>query len=1193
MRQRTYEPSSNLIHFKVRLTAAYIFFIDSLPKESRHEHHLKLVASYIIIPYLGFFGFGNFLAMNKPRRTKIMKIINLTVVNFNSHYLLLLLLLIFLGSAETWAKPAAPDTGQNSTTLEITKDTLHAKIKAINTRQELDEAQKSKVLSIYQAAQDNLSNREGFKARIIDFTQAIKQAPEKTKKLQKEIEQTLIKASKQKPEDFTRIPTEELNQRLISEKEKISNLDEQLKKLGNELALQQARPQLISEETVTAKQDFEATQKKLEDPAISAVSKLEAEANQVYLKTLLDSRTTELKMLNVEAISNPARVELIKAEFQLLGIQKNALIPVITALDNLSTERQQQDAKDTQEALNQAEKELSGKNPLIQAMTRENIQYSRDLQAITAKIENYTEQKTKVDAQASEIDNNFKSAEKKISLAGLSPALGNILREQRRNLPTQDQLNLQSETIKNETELTSLEQFKIEDKLKQLNDIDADLQEIMEQQVDPKLPVDQRMTIQAELGVLLNSQKELLNKLAITNITYLRILGDFDFSRQQMVSQTTKFATYLDENLLWVKSTDPVDASYIAGLFHSTQWLLSPLNWMAFIKDTLRVALQNPFLTFIGVLGLVLLLLGENWAKQQLTAISVNVEKNYTDNFNYTLQALAYTLMLALPIPLFSYYFGWLLSSNLHVVDFTRAIGKGLQSASIPLLFLQFLYCLFADEGITRKHFQWQKNNTSLLRKQIAWLRFVAVLAVFIINSTAASKVSLYSDNLGRLALIISMIAMTVFGGRLLNPASGLLHGYIKANPDGWITKLRYIWYTAVICIPVVIIGFAVAGYYLSALELQVQLIVLLRLIFLVTILHAMVIRWLTLVNRQLAIKNAEQKRKAAALTEKKSAAGVDEALLPVDEQIIDIPKINEQTIRLLNVFIGFTLVIGFWMILKTILPAFSFLERIVLWQHLVISDNQQSYQPVTLTNLMLAGLYFFIAVVSVRNFSGVMELLVFSRLAIAAGGRYAVNQLAKYTLVTIGFISIANELGGSWSQVQWLVAALSVGLGFGLQEIFANLVSGIILLFERPIRVGDTVTIGNVSGKVSRIQMRATTLIDEDSKDLIVPNKIFITSQLVNWTLTDSISRVVIHVGIAYGSDVDLALKVMIDAVRSTPLVLTEPAPSVLLESFGDNSLNFFIRFYVGELSNRLPATHDLNIRLEKALREHTIVIL
>ncbi len=1121
-----------------------------------------------------------------------MKSIDLPVLYSKMYALIFLLLLTFFGVADAGAETVTPDKGQKNTTFEITKDTLQAKIEAINTREGLDDALKSKVLSIYQSAQDNLVNIENFKARIIDFNQALKQAPERTKKLQQEIEQTLLKVSKQKNEDFTKIPTEELDQRLIIEKGKISTLDEQLKKLENELVLQQSRPQLIREETVTAKQDLEAIQKKLEGSADKAGSKLEAEARPIYLKTLVDSRTAELKALEVEAISNPVRVELLKTRFRLLDIQKNVLIPITTAIENLSTDRREQEAKDMQDALSQAEKELSGKHPLIQTRTRENIQYSRDLQAIAAKIENYTEQKTKLDAQAIEIEDDFKSADKKISLAGLSPALGKILREQRRNLTTQDQFTLQSETIQNETALTSLEQFKIEDQLKQLTDLDSGLQQVMATQVDPKLPVEQRMMIQAELRVLLNSQKELLNKLAIDYTTYLRTLGDFDFARQQMVIQATKFASYLDENLLWVKSSDPVNVDTLAGLYHSTTWLLSPFNWMALTKDMLKVALQKPFLIFMGLLSLVVLLLTKSRAKQQLATISVNVEKIYTDSFIYTLQAMAYTLILVLPIPLFSYYLGWLLSSNIHVVDFTRAIGEGLKSASIPLLFLQFFYRLFADEGIACKHFQWQKNNVRLFRKQIAWLRFIAVITVFIISTTSASKVSLHSDNLGRLALIISMIALAVFGGRLLNPNSGLLKSFINSHPEGWLAKLRYIWYPAIIFIPLVVIGFAVAGYYLSALELQVQLIISLRLIFLVMIIHELVVRWLTLINRQLAIKNAQQKRKAAFITEKHPTTGGEDPVIPVEEQLIDIPKINAQTIRLLHVFITLSLVIGFWIIWKNILPAFSFLDRIVLWQHLVTSDNQESYQPVTLTNLLLAGLYFFIAVVSVRNFSGIMELLVFRRLAIEAGGRYAVNQLANYTLITIGFISIANELGGSWSQVQWLVAALSVGLGFGLQEIFANMVSGIILLFERPIRVSDTVTIGTVTGKVSRIQMRATTLIDWDQKEHVVPNKTFITSQLVNWTLTDTITRVEIIVGIAYGSDIELAHKVMLDTVISTPLVLAEPAPSVLISGFGENALTFSIRIFVSELAHRLPVSHDLYMRLEKVLREHKIEI-
>lgn len=1114
------------------------------------------------------------------------------LVNLPNSMLLLILLITLCSATDTWAKTSPSKIASGLNTLDVSKESLKAKIAAINSRQGLDEASKTKVLSIYQSAEDNLNNADRFSAQAISFKSAINNAPEETKKLQKEIEQALSKAGKQKFEDFGNISTAELEQRLIIEKGKISNFDEQLKKLESELSAQNARPQLIREELLSAQQELDTAQKKLLQPIGKPDTKLDTEAQQLLLKSLIQGRTAEIKMLEVEAISNPARVDLLKAQLQFFDLQKSALTQIATEVENVLSVRRQQEAQEMQDALSQAEKELAGKHALIQKTTRENIEYSRYLQTITAKIEQYAEQKTKIETQASAIEQDFKSAEKKISLAGLSPALGKILREQRRNLSTKAELELQSQTIQSETALTSLEQFKIEDALKQLMDIDASLKSMM-QEVDDKLAIEQRMMVQAELRVLLNNKKELLNKLLVADTTYLRILGDFDFARQQMAVQAQKFAAYLDERLLWVPSSEPINTDFIAGLYHSVQWLLSPINWMIAIEDTLKLGLKHPFLVFLGILSVVVLPLCKKWAKQQLEDISKKVEKIYTDHFSHTLKALGCTLILVLPLPLLMACFGWFLSHNIEINDFTKSVGAGLRGAATPLFFIQFFYHLFAPQGIARKHFQWQQANAKLLRQQIAWLRFVIVPTAFIVTSTSTSEQTAHSDNLGRLGLILAMLALALFMSRALNPAKGLLQQYLTLHPNGWIARLRYVWYAAACCTPLVIIGFAVAGYFLSALELQQQLIISLRMIFLVIIIHEMVFRWLTLVNRELAIKNARQKRKTAILSDKHPVvSGGEDPILPIDEQQIDIPKINAQTIKILNVFIGFSLIIGFWVIWKNILPAFSFLEQIVLWQHLVNTDGQEGYQPVTMVNLLLAGLYSFIIIVSVLNLSGVMELLLFSRLPIETGGRYAVNQLSKYLLITIGFISVANELGGSWSQVQWLVAALSVGLGFGLQEIFANMVSGIILLFERPIRVGDTVTIGNVTGKVSRIQMRATTLIDMDQKDLIVPNKTFITSQLTNWSLTDAVTRIVIPVGIAYGSNVELAHKVMLETVRSTPLVLTDPEPCVLFIAFGESSMDFSIRVFVSELGNRLPVTHALHIRLEQALREHKIAI-
>jgi potassium efflux system protein len=155
-----------------------------------------------------------------------------------------------------------------------------------------------------------------------------------------------------------------------------------------------------------------------------------------------------------------------------------------------------------------------------------------------------------------------------------------------------------------------------------------------------------------------------------------------------------------------------------------------------------------------------------------------------------------------------------------------------------------------------------------------------------------------------------------------------------------------------------------------------------------------------------------------------------------------------------------------------------------------------------------------------------------------------------------------------------------------------ANFICGLIVLFERPFRVGDTVTIGDVSGTVSRIRIRATTILDWDRKELIVPNKEFITGRLINWSLSDPISRFIVRVGIAYGSDTELAEKLLLKVLNENPLVLKDPKPSAYFLGFGDNSLNFELRLFINNIDNRLPVQHELHKAIDREFRKAGIVI-
>jgi potassium-dependent mechanosensitive channel len=241
---------------------------------------------------------------------------------------------------------------------------------------------------------------------------------------------------------------------------------------------------------------------------------------------------------------------------------------------------------------------------------------------------------------------------------------------------------------------------------------------------------------------------------------------------------------------------------------------------------------------------------------------------------------------------------------------------------------------------------------------------------------------------------------------------------------------------------------------------------------------------------------------------------------------------------------------------------------------------------------LGLAMLLVIITVVAAKNLPGLLELVFLQRLSLEPSSRYTITTLAQYTIVAIGIVLIFKTMGGNWSQIQWLVAAMGVGLGFGLQEIFGNFVSGLIILFERPVRVGDIVTVGDTTGTVSKIRIRATTITNWDKQELLVPNKEFITSQLLNWTLSDQTNRIVVTVGVAYGSDVKRALQLMAEAAQENEHVLEDPKPILTFEGFGDNALTLILRCYLSSLEFRIFTISALHESINRKFEEAGIAI-
>jgi len=1070
----------------------------------------------------------------------------------------------------------------------LSSNDIQQHIQAIKDRPNLNDELKKRILADYYESDDNLAELTSQDAKAEEFKQSIGSLPLESKQLQQKISDTEASLKTRKADKFAQFPIDELEQRLIVEKSRLSDLDAEISRNESQINELVNRPQVVRERIAEIKARQGAAQEELLALQNRPGSLLiEKEARQAVLETRLRLASSSLKALEMESISAPMRLQLQKDRQHLLSLDREQLTLLIDELDNLLIEKRQQQISKEQAELLQAEKAAEGKPPLIRAATQQNMAYNRSLQEVNKSMELYLSKKNEIEARNKQLEKDFHSAEQKINLAGLSPVLGNLLREQRRNLPQRNQFGDLNDSIQHEIAVVGLETFKLDEAKKQLADVNQALLAQLAQSTDDAYNDSDKLSLRTELRMLLNDQKDLVVRLSSVYAEYSRVLGDVDFNLQQMLTASDKFGAYLDQRLLWVPSAPVISEDYLKDIFYSLLWFLNPANWLKMLVSLAKGIVSAPWL-----LPVLVAIIGLHWrykqtAKQSvLRLLSKNGNNPYANSFGQLLLGLAAILWLTLLWPLLMLWLAWVLQMHHGADMFSLAIADGLVATAFSLTVVQFFYRVFRPEGVAQVLFLWQQQTAQLVFQQLKWSRFVVLPCIFIIAMTGSDLFSEHSYALGRTAQIVMMLALAYVFHRLFHPLQGLGKAFY-ATSKNWISRLRYFWYGVVVAMPLVVIGFAVAGYYQSALELQDKLVLTLRLLIMTVFFNALAIRWLDVTKRQLAIQNARHKRKQADQVN----SGV-EGVIPLEENLHDISMINQQSTKLLTTIISATVLVGLWMIWSDILPAFSFFERVELWQYQQMQEGKEVSLSVTLVNLFVCLLYAGLTAVFVGNFPALVDLLTVDRFAMTPGSRYALIQLVRYSLITIAFLAIANELGGSWSQVQWLVAALSVGLGFGLQEIFANMVSGIILLFERPIRVGDTVTVGNVTGRVSRIQMRATHIVDWDRKELVVPNKIFITDQLINWTLSDTVTRLVMPVGVAYGSDPDLVERILKEAISATDLVLDDPEPTVSLSAFGESSLDFKLNVFVRELGDRMQVTDELHKRIYAALREHHIEV-
>ncbi|MEN8758267.1 MAG: mechanosensitive ion channel domain-containing protein, partial [Desulfobacterales bacterium] len=207
-------------------------------------------------------------------------------------------------------------------------------------------------------------------------------------------------------------------------------------------------------------------------------------------------------------------------------------------------------------------------------------------------------------------------------------------------------------------------------------------------------------------------------------------------------------------------------------------------------------------------------------------------------------------------------------------------------------------------------------------------------------------------------------------------------------------------------------------------------------------------------------------------------------------------------------------------------------------------------------------------------------------------GVRFSIGRLVHYALILFGFMFALSALGFELSKITIMLSALGVGIGFGLQGIANNFFSGLILLFERPVRVGDVIQITGEWAEIKKIGIRATTVQTFDRADRIIPNNKLISDEVINWTLTNRQVRLIVPVGVAYGSDIDLVTDMLMACAQTNPKVATKPEPRVMFLNFGESSLDFELRVYVADFDHRIEVRSKLHYQIVRSFRAANIEI-
>lgn len=990
---------------------------------------------------------------------------------------------------------------------------------------------------------------------------------ERVTELQVALEELRSKSAEDEDRD-EELSDGEIEKRLIGVRSEIEDGRKRVELLKERAVAFGVESAAAAERLVRMQAELSAVDELLRDT--SAAKSLEEEAQRLVNRSEKTRLASAIALLRFQLENRDQLEGLLELEMEV----ETTRLADRTALESELRERlqliRQVETRETRKESERVADRISGDDPERLAYAERTTQLARELETVTQSQSGVVRQLTDLNEKARELSNDYEALRKQVESFGSSVAVGRLLLLRRGEVLADSRLVGNVSDTRHRLTLVTERRIDLT--------VGAEGRELGNR---PNGALDEDPLYQNRRKVLDDLVKAYRDQsIALTNLLATQL---------QFQGIQNRFTLAMDEWLIGTRTSRHLgirDLPLVLGEMLSA----SKATLVERYRD-LRSLVQSPsegILALFAAAGALMLL--RRPINRYRDRIRDRTRRIRTDRIWFPLVELLGTLVRVSPLPLVIFGLGWLLDGSLGLGS-ASGHGFGFRFAGVSLFVLMGISDIGREQGLGPVYLKWNREWCRHYRRELrhftpllVFLSFLAHGSVSVANARGLEEIRGY--------LFVILIASWIFVYRLLRSGSAWMEQE-GAKPDSWIARRRY-WVLVALSVPILFGGYALMmgyGYTVGVMlrEFGKSVWVWIAL----TVIRGIVERALSLSNRKLrlqqSLKRMEENRERSG---REDPSGVSE-IHPVEEPHLDLQDLGEKASRLVGAVFTSILIVLLWSIWTQSIPLFETLDSIELpYSKTVEVAGVAQSVPMTISDLVLALVILILTIVATVNLPGLLEILILPLFNLDRGARYAIATLTQYTIFAGGVFLVFTRLGFEWSSIQWLIAALGVGLGFGLQEIVANFVSGIIILFERPVRVGDLVTVGDTSGIVSKIRIRATTILNWDKQELLVPNKEFITGRLLNWTLSDPLNRIVIPIGVAYGTDTRRALEVLGRVAAEHPAVLDDPAPLLTFEGFGDSALNLILRCYLRNYDGRLDTITELHHRIREAFDREGIEI-